>query len=96
MTTYFVECYWPGVDEQLLTRAVERLASDRDRRTDAVAWLSSILFPDDEIVLCLAEGSSADAVRASAQAAALPTERIVPCVHVVPGALGVAPPKDAR
>lgn len=95
MTTYLVECYWPGVDEQLLTRAVGRLAS-RPASADAVYWRSSILIPDDEIVLHLAEGSSADAVRSSAHAAALPTERIVPCVHVMRGALLIDPPKHAR
>jgi hypothetical protein len=95
MTTYLVECYWPGVDEQLLTRVVGRLTS-RPCRADAVCWLSSILIPDDEIVLHVAEASSADAVRSSAHAAALPNERIVSCVHVVPGALRIAPPKDAR
>jgi hypothetical protein len=81
MTTYLVECYWPGVDEQLLKRAVGRLTS-RPGSADAVCWLSSILIPDDEIVLHLAEGSSADAVRASALQAGVPTERIVSCVHV--------------
>jgi hypothetical protein len=95
MTTYLVECYWPGVDEQLLTRAVGRLTS-RPGTADAVCWLISILIPDDEIVLYVAEASSADALRSSAHAAALPTERIVPCVHVVPGALRIAPPNDAR
>jgi hypothetical protein len=82
MTTYLVECYWPGVNEQLLTRAVEQLASCSSGHAHAVCWLSSILVPDDEIVLHVAEGSSADAVRASAQQAGVPTERIVSCVHV--------------
>jgi hypothetical protein len=90
MTTYLVECYWPGVNEQLLTRAVERLTSGPSCHFHAVCWLSSILIPDDEIVLHVAEGSSADAVRASALQAGVPTERIVSCVHIV------SPPGQAQ
>jgi hypothetical protein len=75
--TYVVECYWPGVDERRLTDAVERLPLDDD-----ASWISSILIPDDEIVLCVVEATSADGVRASARQAGLPAERIVACVHV--------------
>jgi hypothetical protein len=86
MTTYLVECYWPGVDAQLLADAVERLAGSQQTRSDTVAWISSILVPEDEIVLCLAGGSSAEAVRTSARRAGLPAERIVECVYVAPHA----------
>ena len=75
--TYVVECYWPGVDELQLTEAVERIPRDDD-----ASWMNSILIPDDEIVLCLVEAASADAVRASARRAGLPAERIVTCVQV--------------
>jgi hypothetical protein len=75
--TYVVECYWPGVDELQLTEAVERIARDVD-----ASWMNSILIPDDEIVLCVVEATSADAVRASARRAGLPAERIVTCVQV--------------
>ena len=67
MTTYFVECYWPGVDELQLADAIDRLTDATPDRSDGVTWLSSILILEDEIVLCLATGPSADAVRASAQ-----------------------------
>jgi hypothetical protein len=83
MTAYFVECYWPGVDEQLLMRAAERLARTQSGCPTGVSWLGSILIPEDEIVFHLANGLSAYAVRASAQRASVPTERIVKCVHVV-------------
>jgi hypothetical protein len=81
MSTYFVECYWPNVDELRLGEVVERLAADE--RTD-VAWVSSILIPDDEIVLCLATGPSGEAVRATARRAGLPAERVVPCISFSP------------
>jgi hypothetical protein len=75
--TYVVECYWPGVDEPRLRSAVEQLPPGDD-----ASWVSSILIPDDEIVLCVVEATSADAVRASAQRVGLPAERVVTCIHV--------------
>ena len=81
MTTYLVECYWPGVDAERLAETVDRLAVAESHR-DGVRWISSTLIPDDEIVLCLAEGSAAEAVRASAHAAGLPAERVVAAITV--------------
>jgi Protein of unknown function (DUF4242) len=75
--TYVVECYWPGVDELQLTEAVERIPRNGD-----ASWMNSILIPADEIVLCVVEAPSAEAVRASARRAGLPAERIVTCVQV--------------
>ena len=77
MTTYLVECYWPGVDERKLGSAVDRL-----RRDDGVVWVSSILIPDDEIVICLATGPSSDSICAAARGAGLPAERVVSCIQV--------------
>lgn len=82
MSTYFVECYWPGVDEQELTNVVERLMTT-PRDEESVAWITSILVLEDEIVLCVAQGPSADALRASAQRAGLPVERVVQCLQIV-------------
>ncbi len=86
MTTYLIECYWPGVTEHQLSDAIERLADTDLKHSGSLAWLSSILIPDDEIVLGLATGTSADAVRLIARGAGLPAERVVSCVHVLPGA----------
>lgn len=81
---YFVECYWPGVSPLDVANAVTHLASSRED-ADTVSWVDSILVPDDEIVLCVFEGPSAEAVRASAERAGLPAERIVTCVRVPTG-----------
>jgi hypothetical protein len=85
---YLVECFWPGVNEGRVARAVRQLAGV-DVGRDAVTWVDSILVPDDEIVLCVFEGRSVEAVRASTQRAGLPAERIVTCVQV-PSRLGHA------
>ena len=78
---YLVECFWPGVSERRVARAVRQLAA-LDPGRDAVSWLDAVLVPDDEIVLCVFEGRSVQAVRASAERAGLPAERIVTCVPV--------------
>jgi hypothetical protein len=81
MTTYLVECYWPGVDELRLGQVIHRLTDTPRGRSGDVGWLSSILIPDDEIVLCLATGGSAEVIRAAAQRAGLPAERVVSCIQ---------------
>lgn len=78
---YLVECFWPGVSEGRVTRAVRQLAK-AGTGGEAVVWVDSILVPDDEIVLCVFEGRSAEAVRASAARAGLPAERVVSCVQL--------------
>ena len=82
--TYFVECYWPGVDEARLEAAVTRLTSVEDGDS-TVRWVDSTLIPADEIVLCVFEGPSATAVRATADGAGLPSERITECVRFSTG-----------
>ena len=75
--TYFVECYWPGVDESMLESALARLDGCRD-----VTWIESTLVPADEIVLSVFEAPSAAAVRGTAARAGLSSERIVECIRV--------------
>lgn len=78
--TYLVECYWPGADEaQLAATAARADLAARDLSGDGgrVAYLRSILVPEDEIVLCLFEADSAELVREASARAELPFERIV-------------------
>jgi len=82
MTNYLVECYWPGVDAERLMQTAERLSVPQPP-LEPVRWINATLIPDDEIVLCLAEGSAPEAVRASAEVAGLPAERIVAAITVV-------------
>jgi hypothetical protein len=78
-TSFVAECFWPGVTDRDLRSLDERaeasaaaLASDGA----AVGYLGSILVRDDEVVLCLFEGSAA-AARLAAERAAIPFERIL-------------------
>jgi Protein of unknown function (DUF4242) len=79
--TYFVECYWPGVDATRLAATVERLAAENGRE-GSVRWLDSTLVTVDEIVLSVFEAPSAAAVRGATERAGLRQERIVECVRV--------------
>jgi hypothetical protein len=78
---YFVECYWPGATESRVARAAERVMRVPESG-DAARCLDLILIPDDEIVFGLFAGSSVEEVRASAEHAGLPAERVVRCVRV--------------
>jgi hypothetical protein len=79
MTTYFVECYWPGVSRKLVATALDRLGDDR------VRCLDTILVTEDEIVLCVLEAPSEPEIHAATARAGLPSERVVECVLVMPG-----------
>ena len=76
--TYLVECYWPGVEERAVAAALERTGDE------AVRCLDSILVPEDEIVLCLFEGTSPEAVREATRRSGLPSERVTRSIRIAP------------
>jgi len=75
--TYLVECFWPGVTEAALVSAVEHAAGDR-----SATCLEVILVPDDDIVLCLFEAASEDAVAGARRRAGLGPDGAVKAVRV--------------
>jgi hypothetical protein len=77
--TYLVECYWPGVDSDAVQAAIARAGAEGE-----VQCVESILVPEDEIVLCVFEGPSADAVRDASLRSGFPSERVTPSVHLQP------------
>ena len=78
---YAAKCYWPGVTaselEETGTRA--RRAAGRACRAP-VAFLGSMLFPDDELVLCLFEAPSQAAVKQASEEVGIPCERVMTTV----------------
>ena len=87
---YAAKCYWPGVTEadidQLTARAIQGAArSNRDQ----VEYLGALLFGDDDLVLCLFEGSSRAAVHDASERAGIPCERLMSSVW-----LSAAPTTD--
>lgn len=63
--TYVAECCWPGVNPEILAEAVLRIASAAEQMTEGgtvVCHLQTTLVPDDEVVFCLFEATSLEAV----------------------------------
>lgn len=73
-SSFIAECFWPDVSEadlDALDRRVTEAAAELD-----VRYLGSILLREDEVVLCQFDGP-ADSVRAVAERAQVPFERIL-------------------
>jgi hypothetical protein len=73
-TIYTAKCYWPGVTASALHQAAAAAASPA---ASAAGYLGSLLFPDDELVLCLFEAPSRAAVMRTTERAGIPCERIM-------------------
>jgi Protein of unknown function (DUF4242) len=72
---YAAKCYWPGATNGQLRRAAGRAGAACTG--SAIAYLGSIVFPDDELVLCLFDAPSRAVVRATAERAGMPCERVM-------------------
>jgi Protein of unknown function (DUF4242) len=77
--SFIAECFWPGVTEAEVAALDTRAAASAGELTDAgepVSYLGSILMQEDEVVLCLFEGTEG-AVRTAAEQAEVPFARIL-------------------
>ena len=75
---YAAKCYWPGVTETELEQVAVRAAFGETRLSEnGVAYLGSLLFCADELVLCLFEGPSRAAVKRAGDRAGIPCERLM-------------------
>jgi hypothetical protein len=78
---YAAKCYWPGVSpEQLEEVAMRARRAAGSVRRARVAFLGSILFPDDELVLCLFDAPSQAVVKTTSEEAGIPCERVMTTV----------------
>jgi hypothetical protein len=76
---YVAECFLPGArqgDLSALDERTARWAARLARSGRTIRYLGSLLFHEDEVVLCLFAGEVA-AIREAAQAAEIPFSRIV-------------------
>jgi hypothetical protein len=83
VSQFVAECFWPGVDEADLERLDARVRSAL-AMSEGVRYRGSMLMPEDEVVFCFFDGPSAEAVRAVAERARVPLERVVASTHFVP------------
>jgi hypothetical protein len=77
---YAAKCYWPGVIEEELERTAVRAMREAERvsrRGKPVAYRGSLLFPDDDLVLCLFAAASRAAIRQTTEHAGIPCERLM-------------------
>lgn len=75
---YAAKCFWPGVSAEEFERdAAPRLSLARSDSGADAAYLGSLVFGGDELVLCLYEGCSRATVSEAARRASIPCERIM-------------------
>jgi hypothetical protein len=82
--SYLVECYWPGVSEEVVLDAARRTrdaTSELRRQGREIDFVASILIHEDETVFSLFRGSEAD-VRAASARAGLPFERVLRSLRI--------------
>jgi Protein of unknown function (DUF4242) len=93
---YAAKCYWPGVTrnelEEVGTRA-RRAAQGAPSARSGIDYLGSIMFPDDELVLCLFDAPSHAAVKQASEQAGIPCERVMTTVWLAPTATGRPSPQ---
>jgi hypothetical protein len=81
-STFVAECFWPDVredDVRELDRRIDEAVAKLSGPVDPVRYVTSMLVVDDEVVLCVFDGSRA-AVRRVAEQAGIPCERILEAV----------------
>jgi hypothetical protein len=75
---YTAKCYWPGITADGFDRvASTRLAGPGSGST---VYRGAILFPEDDLVLCLFDAPSRAAVKETAERVGVPCERIIDSV----------------
>jgi hypothetical protein len=82
---YAAKCYWPGITRSELERATARAPGPRSNAAATeVNYLGSLLFSNDDLVLCLYEAPSRAAVKHASEQAGIPCERVMDSVWLDP------------
>jgi len=83
---YAAKCYWPGITQTELEHVTARAAQAlREPGARDVTYRGSLLFANDDLVLCLFEGSSPTAVKRASDRAGIPCERVMNSVWLDAG-----------
>ncbi len=83
---YAAKCFWPGLTESELRLAAVR-AADPGGEAQA-SFRGALYLPREELVLCLFESVSREAVKRASEQAGMPCERVIETVWVEPDAKG--------
>jgi hypothetical protein len=75
---FAAKCYWPGVTEADSDTIAQRTDAVGSTTTgEPVNYLGSLLFTDDELVLCFFDGPSRPAVKLASERAGVASERLM-------------------
>jgi hypothetical protein len=77
---YTAKCYWPGIDAVEFDRVASSRLSRRLTESLGIVYRGALLFPDDDLVLCLFGAASRAAVQQVAERARVPCERVIASV----------------
>lgn len=72
---YAAKCYWPGVTRPEVERITADVRGPAER--GGAAYMGSLVFEDDDLVLCLFEARSAAAVKRASERVGIPCERVM-------------------
>jgi hypothetical protein len=78
---YTAKCFWPGVTENELRLAAASARDDGDGVRSAT-YRAALYLPRDELVLCLFDASSHEAVKRASERAGMPCERVIETVWI--------------
>ena len=82
---YAAKCYWPGITRTELEQATARASGARSNAAAGeVNYIGSLLFSNDDLVLCLYEAPSRAAVKHASEQAGIPCERVMDSVWLDP------------
>ena len=83
---YAAKCYWPGVTQTDLEQVAARAGgAGLAAGNNTVAYLGSLLFAADDLVLCLFQGPSRAAVIRASDRLGIPCERLMDLAWLGPG-----------
>jgi hypothetical protein len=74
---YTAKCFWPGIDAAEFERVASSRLSRRSTESLDIVYRGALLFPDDELVLCLFGAASRAVVKQAAERASVPCERVI-------------------
>jgi hypothetical protein len=81
---YSAKCYWPGIDAVEYDRVASSRLSRRSTEPLSIVYRGALLFPDDDLLLCLFDAASRAAVKQAAERARVPCERVIDSIWLPP------------
>jgi hypothetical protein len=77
---YTAKCYWPGINPVDFNRVASTRLARHTSGLGRIVYRGAILFPEDDLVLCLFDASSRAEVTEAAERARVPCERVIDSV----------------